>query len=37
MQGIPFAIEVFTAGLGVVDWFLFHGHYTAIVLRYIMG
>lgn len=29
MQGIPFAIEAFAAGLGILDWFLFQGHYTA--------
>ncbi len=36
MQGIPFAIEAFAAGLSAVDWFLFHGHYTTSVVRWLL-
>ena len=37
MQGIPFALETFAAGLGIVDLFLFHGHYTVQMINYIAG
>ena len=35
MQGIPFAIETFVAGVGVLDWLVFNGHVTLTVLRFI--
>jgi hypothetical protein len=35
MQGIPFAIEVFVAGVGILDWFVFDGEVTLTVLRLI--
>ena len=35
MQGVPFAIEAFAAGAGILDWFLFDGHYLGATLRLI--
>jgi len=35
MQGIPFAIETFVAGVGILDWFVFDGEVTLTVLRFI--
>ena len=35
MQGIPFALEAFAVGLGALDWLIFHGHYTAMVLGWL--
>lgn len=35
MQGIPFAIETFVAGAGVLDWLVFKGAVTLAVLRFI--
>ncbi len=35
MQGIPFAIEAFAAGFAAVDWLVFHGHYTSMVLGWL--
>ncbi len=36
MQGIPFAIEAFAAGLGALDLLLFHGHYMSAVLNWLI-
>lgn len=35
MQGIPFAVQTFIAGAGILDWLVFHGSITAHVLRYL--
>ena len=35
MQGVAFAVQAFVAGFGALDFFLFHGHTTAAVLRFI--
>lgn len=35
MQGIPFAVEAFAAGLGILDFVLFNGHYMSMTLRFI--
>ena len=37
MQGIAFAVQTFIAGLGALDWLLFHGHNTAAVLKFFGG
>jgi hypothetical protein len=37
MQGIGFAIQAFVGGFGALDWLLFHGHNTAIILKFIAG
>jgi hypothetical protein len=34
MQGIPFAIETFIAGAGILDWLVFHGTVTTAILRF---
>jgi hypothetical protein len=36
MQGIPFALEAFAAGLSALDWALFHGHYTVSLVQWLM-
>ena len=35
MQGIAFAVQAAVAGFGALDWLLFHGHNTAVVLSFI--
>jgi hypothetical protein len=35
MQGLPFAAEVFVAGAGILDWFVFKGQITLAALRYL--
>jgi hypothetical protein len=35
MQGLPFAVEVFVAGAGILDWFVFQGQITTAALRYL--
>lgn len=35
MQGIPFAIEAFVAGVGILDWLVFNGVITVSVLRFL--
>jgi hypothetical protein len=35
MHGIAFALKAFTAGLGVVDLSIFHGHYTMMVIHWL--
>ncbi len=35
MQGIPFAIEAFAAGFGILDWFVFNGHHVTAIFRFI--
>jgi hypothetical protein len=37
MQGMVFAVQAFVAGFGALDWFFFHGHNTAVVLRFFAG
>lgn len=33
MQGIPFAVEVFAIGVGLLDWLVFNGHFVSATLR----
>ena len=35
MHGIPFAIETFVAGVGILDWFVFNGEVTMAVLGFL--
>jgi hypothetical protein len=35
MQGVPFAIEAFAAGSAALDWIMFHGHYTFMLLNWL--
>lgn len=35
MQGIFFGLQAFVAGIGILDWTLFHGHHAAAVLRFL--
>ena len=35
MQGIPFAVEVFFAGVGILDWFVFGGEITMSVVSFL--
>jgi hypothetical protein len=35
MQGIPFALKSFAAGLGLMDIGIFHGHYTLMILHWL--
>jgi hypothetical protein len=37
MTGIAFAVQAFVVGLGALDWLLFHGHNTEVLMRFLAG